>query len=1746
MADSFVHVVDISSAYVSDPDLDGTIERVTIVLTNPQLSSDLEYLTIDESISLSSTVTPHEIVIYGVNTPQVYSGALLSVKYYNEADEPLAIPRIILFTIFDGKNTNFPLTQTTITVLVSNDAPEVYPSGIIGKHDHTFQFQEGAEPEDVPAMIPDLIVQDSDHTQLASADIRLFQVFDVGNESISINTTLIIGSGITCTPIDCSGQSLQLNGSANVSVYQSVLRSLKYINTKKPSDFPSLFDRFVNLTVSDGERDSSPDVVIVIDIVPTNPRVIIDLDTPNHNFFINYTEGSSLLAPIAGATRWIDISLTTLLRMLIKIRDPVLEAGEELVVDNNCVFALNISTNINNALKEITFGLGTMDSFLSVINCVTYRNTEPEPRPIVRYVDFTFIPGGGAPNDTAETVIYIIHINDNAPTCNTPSVVEVPENTLTGIPIHTVLAEDVDRGSGDIISYILITSWPDIFTLTTGVNGASVSLLQQVDYDEGIREYPIIIEACDNGSPMRCCNFSFVFNVTDFNDNPPDFVNDPYVVTVNENANTTLINFNITDLDSGINAQLSNLIIDSVHPQGGCVNIFQTTVSPPSLQIVNGGMDYETQPTCYVYITAVDAGNPMLQTSTNVTVQAIDQDDKDPELLEPKVFEVTENNTVPYVLGTLKATDPDTDDSLLGFSLPDADPAVFSVTSDGVFSILIVTNRTISTVYIINVKVTDPAGNSIIDQVTVNVVPINNDPPSLQLNSVPVVFVEESGVSVTISSNPVITDPDEVTLTISRISAVIANGEDSSLETLSVASDAPNHITTSTDNPFELIIIPENQTNLNDVVSLIQSIQYLNEEDEPSLCRNDLYPCNSPNSRTIRISVFDTKFFSNEEDAIVIFQFVNDAPEIDLDTTSPQTRQLTFTEADPPSLIVNGANYLVKDDDNSSLSSLSCSLLNPLDGAQEMMLVIGSVPNSLTIENNATHTVSLVGIGSVSDYMTGLGLIYYYSSSSDPTVSGDRIINCSASDGLTTGVPVSAIVSFQKRNNLPVISWGLNTVSYTEQSVPVLLSSNPTITDADDDTLRSLRATIIDSNITGHQLSLNSSLLPAGVTFTYECQGSECSLSVQGSASISEYVSLLETIEYSNSLVEFPSLGSFDVELFATDASGNSSIPAVVTISLVEVDDNPPVFTSDLYMFSISESILPPDEAARVIVTDNDRPIPQTPIFSITGGDIGNKFTIINNPSSLLEGIIQVNSPLDFDIKSFYFLTVQASSGNFSEITTLVNITLINENNKDIVFVNFPANFSVYESNVAESLIPSSVQAFDPDNFPITYSVDSPYVTISNSGHLSLSSPVDREGIPGTQFSITITASDGVSSVSKNATVYVLDVNEFPPVFDQVAYLANITENDLPAGDIITIRATDGDETPDLTIPGFVTRLTYSLSPSTYSSYFSLNANTGNLRLITPLDYETTGNSFQLQVIANDNFAPERTTSVPITITVRNVNDELPFFVDFVKEMSVKEDPFTPEFFNITGDDPDPDSNLNFTLESSIGSVPFQIDPSSGHITRTSSLDIDPAGSIHVYPLTVTLTDLNTDSGYLDRSSVNATMTITVNDINDKTPRFNQSSYTVELYENVNVSLPEGFPILTVHADDDDYGFFINGTSNGNNEVTYRLSGEPSDIFVIDSQTGLLRKIKSLNREKRSTYKFYVIASDNPVEDLPNFAMTTITITVLDINEHPPVADPSHYFSTIPEDAAINSTVETKVSIYWSKEGKKMVMLLWL
>ncbi|XP_019849207.1 PREDICTED: protocadherin Fat 4-like, partial [Amphimedon queenslandica] len=1725
-----------TTSFLSDDDLDPVIESATIILTNPQLSTTQEFLAVSQLQQLETHSSAHNITITGTNTLAVYQAAFItSLTYNNLADEPHAVPRVIQFSIFDGRNYNYPLTITTIQINTINDAPNVYPSGVLNQNSLTFEFNEGSDEADALPIAPDLIVSDSDDAYLESAFAGLSQIFDEGDERIYINLTVLSQFNITCLPASCAGQNITLSGHAPTTDYQSLLRSVTYINDKKPSEFPSLFDRIVNITVSDGNLTSSSDTHVLVDIIPVNPRVIIDLDTPSHNYSINYDEDSFTRLPIAGALRWVDISLNTLLRMVISIRNPDLEAGEQLIANDSCIFDLGISADDNLAREEFTFGLGTMEAFLGVIDCLRYQNTEPEPKPVTRYIDFTFIPGGGAPSDSAVTIISITHINDNTPECNTSSTVILPEETSTGSTIHTLQATDSDLGGGhDVLSYSLISNWPSLFGLSTNSSGiASITLFGGVDYDEGLREYPdIIVQACDVDS--QCCNFTFSFELTDANDNPPVFVSAPYSVNVLENLNTDVLVINFTDIDSGVNAQISSVSISSIHPASGCMNRFEVQLNSSSavLRTINGGLDFETQEVCYVYLEATDGGQPSMSSSTNVTVMALNQDDRSPVFLGPNRFEVEEDNQAPLVLGTLMATDPDTDNTQLVFAVHNT--VEFSVTSSGTLSILFSSNYSVAVSYPVEISVTDPAGNSVNAMIIIDVLPINNDPPELVLNNVPVAFVEESNAPVTLNNNPSITDPDNVTLTITRITAVIANGESSTLERLSVASGAPSHVIASSSNLFELLIIPTNPSSISEVISLLQSIQYINREDEPSPCRSDLFPCTSSNSRTIRISVFDGVFNSSAASAVVTFSFVNDAPVIDLDTTTVNNRIVEFTEGDVPAQIPNEGHFSISDDDDTVLSDLICSLFNAYDGSQEMLLAIGSVPDSLTVEGNGSHSLRFNGNGSVADFSGSLSSVYYYSSSANPNINNGRLVNCTLSDGKVRGEPALAEILFMKQNNLPIISLAQASLSYTEgQATPVTLATNSSISDADDTNLASLSITY--NNLEG-RINFTQSLLPAGVTSTSDCTASTCSLSISGSATISQYTDILHSITYSNNLDEFNFTQPVVATFVVTDPSGNRSEPVTVTITHIPVDDNPPSFTTN-YTVTVSETTAPSTIVATILLSDNDLPTPQVPVFSIVSGNVGNKFSVGNNPLNPLEGLVRLQSSLDFDVNDFYQLTIRGSSGGFAPAEVTIFINVMNVNNKDVVFINFPSNFTVYESNNDESLMPPFVSAIDPDGFPVSFSVDSPYVSINQStGRLRLSSPVDRETVPGTQFTMNVTVSDGVSSETRSVIVIVLDVNEFSPVFNDT-YTASVTENALSASPLLTVFATDADEAPDLAhSAGFVSRITYSLGSGPFSTHFSLNS-AGALTLVSPLDYEATGSSFNLSVIASDNYQPNSmSTTTLITISVSNVNDEAPYFINFASDVYIFESPRSPASLTVRGDDPDINSQLVYSIDSDeLASIPFTINSQTGIITVPSDLDVDSTG-METYPLVVTLTDLNTDPSYIGNRAISLNYTIYVSDVNDNSPSFTATSYSSTVIENTQVGIgSNGIAILTVRATDADYGFTLDGDLNGNNNVTYSLHNEPSDVFAIDPITGIIYKLKALDREHREVYQFYVEATDNPVAgDQPNVAMAPVTVTVLDENEHAPVADPSNYTASLLETASVGSSITTNVAVEWS------------
>uniref|UniRef100_A0A674PHG7 Protocadherin-16 n=1 Tax=Takifugu rubripes TaxID=31033 RepID=A0A674PHG7_TAKRU len=121
------------------------------------------------------------------------------------------------------------------------------------------------------------------------------------------------------------------------------------------------------------------------------------------------------------------------------------------------------------------------------------------------------------------------------------------------------------------------------------------------------------------------------------------------------------------------------------------------------------------------------------------------------------------------------------------------------------------------------------------------------------------------------------------------------------------------------------------------------------------------------------------------------------------------------------------------------------------------------------------------------------------------------------------------------------------------------------------------------------------------------------------------------------------------------------------------------------------------------------------------------------------------------------------------------------------------------------------------------------------------------------------------------------------------------------------------------------------------------------------------------------------------------------------------------------------------------------------------------------------------------------TLDVTVQDINDNAPVFNQSRYHAIISEN----LQPGSNILQVFATDDDEG--------DNGKVLYEINrrqSDPDHYFLVDPQSGVITLNKPLDFEMRRVHELVVQAQDNATQ--PEVSNAFVTIHVRDYNDNQP------------------------------------------
>ncbi|XP_022624821.1 protocadherin gamma-A12-like [Seriola dumerili] len=372
----------------------------------------------------------------------------------------------------------------------------------------------------------------------------------------------------------------------------------------------------------------------------------------------------------------------------------------------------------------------------------------------------------------------------------------------------------------------------------------------------------------------------------------------------------------------------------------------------------------------------------------------------------------------------------------------------------------------------------------------------------------------------------------------------------------------------------------------------------------------------------------------------------------------------------------------------------------------------------------------------------------------------------------------------------------------------------------------------------------------------------------------------------------------------------------------------------------------------------------------------------------------------------------------------------------------------------------------------------------SKYGELVLDKELDRE--EQQEMKLLLTAVDGGSPQRSGTVVIhviVLDANDNAPVFTEAVYTAALQENSPSKTKVIIVSATDADE-------GVNGEVTYEFSRLSDKSrkLFSLDEKTGEISVTGDIDYEE-GSKYEVFVEAKDGYGLSSEAKVIIDVT--DVNDNAP--VIYLKSLSnpIPENVSPGTEVGIINVQ-DRDSENNRQVRCSIQqNVPFKLVPSIKNyfsLVTTGQLDRELVSD---YNITITATD----EGSPPLSS-SKTVELSVSDINDNPPVFEEQSYSAYVTENNK----PGSTLCSVTARDPDWR--QNGT------VIYSLlagevNGAPvSSYLSVNGDTGVIHAVRSFDYEQFRSFKVHVMARDNGSPPLSS--NVTVSVFISDVNDNSP------------------------------------------
>ena len=1713
---------------VDDSEVSGLL--VELIPSNIDIDTSQEILHVQFpseviSESINTTGSGSFIMLFGTASTEVYTTVLQSLTYEHmvKFGDPDTGNRIIRVTPYDLQRNPGVFDEIAVAFMSVDNPPILDLNGQSPGRNFETIFEEEGEP--IHLVSENLTLIDVDTPGLESVEITLSSFPDADQEGIFLERNM---SSAIIIEQD-SQYFILLRGVplASIEEFARLLLQLRYINV---ADEPSQHNRTVTIVASDGNNTVEAEALVYIML--NNDSPIIYLNGNDADFSITYVEeGTPVRLAPNPQVRDPD-------SLLVEIRIvPLVPFEGDLVTNGSVAFEYNSGLNF----FFMTLSPSTSDGIEQLLSSIVFSNTLPEPHSGERIYCFEVVDSDQLISNQACAHIVIEFLNDNVPSFDQQSYsAEVSENQPNAF-VASVTANDSDSVNTDVQLTYSIVSGDDCMTESLessglpsdndglfeglnatlpcrfSINNLTGEISTTLEYpDREFRDSYLLTLSASDGQNVGYGSINITIN--DVVDVAPMFVPDFFNVSIplGAEANSTIATLNVVD------------------PDIGRVDVFLETMDPP-IGYQSFGFDIFTNrvfllvsesqldPTVSQYTVTFEAIDSGFLESSNVATLIINVilNSADPvfdsQMYSTSVREDTQINTT---LLTVQATDDDYGSNAeLQYSLISSQDIPFSVDSvTGEVYLSDSLDFETTSQYTFTAIATDMGRppRSGTAEIQILIENVNEFEPQFTQMAYTITLCEGIPVGSEILQVSAV-DGDSGSFGEVVYTMVPQEG---CMTCLSINSTT-GVITISEDIDFE------RHTSIRAFVVPRDGGFFIGREADivVTVLNNNEYP---PifQFNTLSLTISESYPVSNPLPIMAQYQpLALDMDGCDIDMCDGTT----VINNGSCSLTSSGLTYSIVSGNEDALFEISPSTGNivlsaaldfdlaehrffalglfvtdgEFNSTAEVQITITDANDNQPLFENASYAVTIP-----EDTGVGTQVLQVIAFDADPTsqiiysLSGAYAehFNINATTGSVT-VAVSLDYETIREYQLVVIAIDSLSVDGNNGTAAFL---NISLTDVNDVTPQFTQQKYTFSVGENEQAGMigvveASDLDTVGSAIQYVI-----TVVHPGDSSLFSVDSVSGEV-ISNAIFDREQYSSYNLSIEARD----SGVPqltgtAAVTVEILDRNDNSPVFSQEVYGVSIPENVSVGAEILQVQATDLDEGLNGEVVFTFVSGNNLNHF-IINTTS----GSIQVNQGLDREMLDEYNITVQASdlATPPNVASAFVYIAITDEGDNPPVFVSSSFTGEV-EENSSSGMSILRVQATDIDlgfNAEIQYMFASsagqiPFIIDPLSGVISVNNSqlLDREQVSLYQLNVEAFNPNYPLGARSSApvTIRVIDVNDESPTFTIDTFVVAISEDFTPgqfgmgqsqlgSGSgmglqpefqyVTTVSAVDLDEagTPN-------SEFTFSIIGGDSES-FVINPITGNISAAQLLNRESV-NFYQLLVEAVDMGSTPLSSRAHVNITILDINDNSPSFLEQVYTQSVLEDVSSGmEIFRVSASDIDVGSNAQYVFSIRDSSVPFAIDSDNGRIEPTATLDREQVPS-YTFPIVVT------DLGVPPLSS-SALVEIFILDVNDNAP--------VVTPDMVRVNVSENSPNGTLIA-----SFVVTDADQGSNALSnISLQGESSSFSI--SEDGVLVVSGPLDYETTRELNFFVEVRDAESPHL--FQSVPVTVELENVNDNPPV-----------------------------------------